>query len=136
MAEVLGLIAAIIGTIDGINKANSFVRKHVHTNSSVRTKLVPILVKVTAFGGLLQALKLKAEFHDHDKDHLKVLAHVDGPLYACKDAAKAIENRLNRIVSIGSMSIGKILDKECLSALYILDQTKPILELALMTDQR
>ena len=136
MAEIIGLIASVISIIEGINKANGFVRKHVHTHSSIRKELVPMLAKVTAFAGLLQAVKLEAEFEEHDQARLKALAHIDGPLYACKDAAKAIENRLDRIISVGNLSIGKLLDKECLSALNILDQTKPILELALLADQR
>lgn len=136
MAEILGLIGSIISIVEGINKANGFVRKHVHTNSSIRKELLPVLVKVTAFAGILNALKLEIEFEDHGKDHLKALAHVNGPLYACKDAAKVIEKRLDRIISIGNLSFGKILDKECLAALNILDQTKPVLELALIADQR
>jgi hypothetical protein len=136
MAEIIGLISSIIGIIEGINKANGFVRKHVHTNSSIRKELVPMLAKVTAFAGLLEAVKLEAEFEEHDTARLKTLMHIDGPLYACKDAAKAIENRLDRIISVGSLSVGRLLDKECLFALNILDQTKPVLELALVADQR
>src|SRR5271163_1016098 len=136
MAEVIGLIGSIINIIEAIKKANAFVRKHVHTNSSVRKELVPLLAKVTAFLGLLQALKLEAEFEDPGMPRLSVLAHIDGPLYACESAIRAIENRIDRIISVGSVSFGKILDKECVSALKILDETKPILELALVVDQK
>ena len=136
MAEVVGLIAGIINVIDGISKANGLVRKYVHTNSSTRRELVPMLAKLTAFSGLLQAVKLEAEFEESDESRLKVLAHIDGPLHACKDAAKLIESRLDRILSFGKLSFGKVLDKECLLALNIFDQTKPILELALVADQR
>lgn len=80
MAEVVGLIASIVGIIEGINKANGFIRKHVYTDSSMRKELVPVLAKVTAFVGLLQAVKFEAEFDEYDHDRLKVLAHVDGPL--------------------------------------------------------
>ena len=38
-----------------------------------------MLAKITAFAGLLQALKLEAEFEEDEKDRLKVLAHIDGP---------------------------------------------------------
>ena len=136
MAEVAGLVASIITVIEGISKANGLVRKYVHTNSSTRSELVPMLAKLTAFSGLLQAVKLEAEFEEHDEGRLKVLTHIDGPLHACKDAAELIQNRLDRIISVGKLSFGKILDKDCLSALNILDQTKPILELALVADQR
>ena len=135
MAEIVGLIASIVNIIEGINKANGFVRKHLHSNKSIKRELVPVLAKVTAFAGLLQAVKLHVEFED-DQDRLEALTHIDGPLFACKHAASMIETRLDRIVKVGSLSFGKVLDKECLSALNILDQTKPVLELALMADQR
>ena len=136
MAEVVGLIGGIIAAIEGISKTNGLVKKYVHTNSSIRSELGPMLAKLTAFSGLLQAVKLQAEFEEYDEGRLKVLTHVDGPLHACKDAAELIQSRLDRIISVGKLSFGKILDKECLSALNILDQTKPILELALVADQR
>ena len=136
MAEIVGLIASIVSAIEGINKTSGFIRKHAHTNSSLRKELVPVLAKVTAFAGLLEAVKLEAEFDEHDKDRLKALAHIDGPLYACKDAVGLIESRLGRMVSIGRVSFGRVLDKECMMALNIVDQTKPILELALIADQR
>ena len=136
MAEIAGLVASIITVIESISKADGLVRKYVHTNSSARSELVPMLAKITAFSGLLQAVKLEAEYEEYDEGRLKVLTHIDGPLHACKDAAKLIQSRLDRIISVGKLSFGKILDKECLSALNILDQTKPILELALVADQR
>lgn len=136
MAEIVGLIGSIIGIIEGINISKSFVKMHVHSISSIRKEIVPILAKLTAFAGLLQALKLEAEFDERDKDRFQILTHIDGPLHACRHAAKTIENRLDRIISIGSLSFGKVLDKNCLSALQIFDQTKPILELALEADQR
>ena len=136
MAEVIGLISGIITIMESINKANAFVRAHVRTNSSIRNELVPMLVKVTAFSGLLQALKLEAEFEDPHQPRLNVLAYVDGPLHACESAMKAIGNRLDRIISVGNIRLGKLFDKECVSALKIIDETKPILELALAVDQR
>ncbi|MCJ1263723.1 hypothetical protein MMC22_003593 [Lobaria immixta] len=136
MAEVIGLISGIITVIEVINKANAFVRTHVHTNSSVRNELVPVLAKVTAFSGLLQALKLEAEFEDPHQPRLNALAYIDGPLYACESAMKAIGNRLDRIISVGNIKLGKFFDKECVSALKIIDETKPILELALAVDQK
>ena len=136
MAEIVGLIASIISIIEGINKSNGFVRMHVHSTSSIRKEIVPILTKLAAFAGLLQALKLQAEFDERDQNRFQILTHIDGPLHACRHAAKAVENRLDRIISIGSLSFGKVLDKNCLSALQIFDQTKPVLELALEADQR
>ena len=136
MAEILGLVGSIITIIESINKANGFIRKHVYTHASVREELIPMLAKVTAFAGLIQAVKLEAEFEDSEKERLKALAYVDGPLSACKDAAKLIETRLDRIISVGRLGFGKILDKECLRALGIFDQTRPVLELALAADQR
>ena len=48
----------------------------------------------------------------------------------------AIEHRLDHIISVGDIKLGKLFDKECVSALEIIDKTKPILELALTANQK
>jgi hypothetical protein len=66
-----------------------------------------------------------------------VVSHVIEPLRACKTAIQMITARLARVRSMGrvSLAFGRVLDKKTLAALRILDQTKPVLDLALSADQ-
>jgi hypothetical protein len=137
MAEIVGLIASIINILDGINKTKIFLRENIHSNDSLRIELLPLLGKLTAFRGILQGLQLECELDGSKSGRLYVVSHVVEPLRACKTAIQTITARLERVRSMGKISLafGRILDKETLAALHILDQTKPVLDLALSADQ-
>jgi hypothetical protein len=138
MAEVLGLIASILGILEGVDKSKTIFKKYVHSSSSLRTELVPLLGKLTAFAGLLRGLQLECELDESDNGRLQVFAHIQEPLENCEKAAQVIVARLDQVVSVGgiSLSFGKILNKETAVALHMLDQTKSVLDLALTVDQR
>jgi hypothetical protein len=137
MAEIIGLIASIVNILDGINKTKLFLRENLHTNDSLRTELLPLLGNLTAFRGILQGLQLECELDESSDGRLYVVSHVIEPLRACKTAIQMITVRLERVSSMGrvSLAFGKVLDKETLAALRILDQTKPVLDLTLSTNQ-
>jgi hypothetical protein len=141
MAEVvgmLGLIASILGVLEGIDKSKSIIKKYVHSSASLRAELVPLLGKLTAFAGILRGLQLECELDESDNGRLQIFAHIRDPLEASKKAAQTIMTRLDQVVSVGgiSLSFGKVLNKETSAALHILDQTKSVLDLALTADQR
>jgi len=141
MAEVvgmLGLIASILGVLEGIDKSKSVIKKYVHSSASLRAELVPLLGKLTAFAGILRGLQLECELDESDNGRLQIFAHIRDPLEASKKAAQTIMTRLDQVVSVGgiTLSFGKVLNKETSAALHILDQTKSVLELALTADQR
>ena len=141
MAEVvgmLGLIASILGVLEGIDKSKSIIKKYVHSSASLRAELVPLLGKLTAFAGILRGLQLECELDESDNGRLQIFAHIRDPLEASKKAAQTIMTRLDQVVSVGGISLGfgKVLNKETSAALHILDQTKSVLELALTADQR
>jgi len=138
MAEVVGLIASILGILEGINKSKTIIKKYVHSSSSLRAELVPLLGKLTAFAGILRGLQLECELDESDNGRLHVFAHIQEPLEACRRAARTIVARLDQLVSVGgiSLSFGKVMNKETTAALHILDQAKSVLELALTADQR
>lgn len=141
MAEVVavvGIIASIIGIIDGIDKSKTIWKKYFHSSASLRAELLPILGKLTAFAGLLRGLQLQCELDEADGDRLKVLSHVEQPLKASEEAIRLIATRLEQIVAIGriSLSFGKVLNKDTTGALHVLDQARPVLDLALAADQR
>ena len=72
----MSLIANIMVIMEGFSKADKLIRKHIHSNSSIRRDLVPMMAKITAFSGLLQAIKLEAELEKYDESRLKILAYV------------------------------------------------------------
>lgn len=135
---MLGLIASILGVLEGIDKSKSIIKKYVHSSASLRAELVPLLGKLTAFAGILRGLQLECELDESDNGRLQVFAHIRDPLEASKKAAQTIMTRLDQVVSVGgiSLSFGKVLNKETSAALHILDQTKSVLDLALTADQR
>jgi hypothetical protein len=135
MAEIIGLTASIIGIIEGISKTRAFAKEYLYKSSTLRSELVAMLGKLTAFAGLLQGLKLQAEMDPFNQKRLAVLTHVDGPLLACKAALTSIQSRLDQVICKNGIVVGKLLDKESQAALKIIDDTKPILELALVADQ-
>jgi hypothetical protein len=141
MAEVvgmLGLIASILGVLEGIDKSKTIIKKYVHSSASLRAELVPLLGKLTAFAGILRGLQLECELDESDNGRLQIFAHIRDPLEASKKAAQTIMTRLDQVVAVGgiSLSFGKVLNKETSAALHILDQTKSVLDLALTADQR
>jgi hypothetical protein len=141
MAEVvgvLGLIASILGVLEGIDKSKSIIKKYVYSSASLRAELVPLLGKLTAFAGILRGLQLECELDESDNGRLQIFAHIRDPREASKKAAQTIMTRLDQVVSVGSISLsfGKVLNKETSAALHILDQTKSVLDLALTADQR
>lgn len=138
MAEVIGLIASTINILEGVSKTKSFLEANVHAPSTLRAELVPLLGRLTAFEGILRGLQLECELDESNDGRLRVLAHIVEPLQASKVAVVTIAARLQRVISVGKVSIafGKMLDKDTLAALHVLDQTKPVLDLALSADQR
>ena len=141
MAEVvavIGIIASVLGVIDGIDKSRTIFKKYVHSSSSLRAELLPILGKLSAFAGILRGLQLQCELDELNDDRLKAMAHLKQPLKASEEAVKLISARLDQVVSLGrvSLAFGKVLDKETTAALHILDQARPVLDLALAADQR
>src|SRR5271163_4639303 len=114
MAEVvgvLGLIASILGVLEGIDKSKTVIKKYVHTSSSLRAELVPVLGKLTAFAGILRGLQLECELDESDNGRLQTFAHIRDPLQASEKATKTIMARLSQVVSVGSISLsfGKVL---------------------------
>src|SRR2546429_2595203 len=111
MAEVIGLIASIVNILDCINKTKLFLRENLHTNQSLRTELLPVLGKLTAFRGILQGLQLECELDGSDDGRLHTVSHVMEPLRACKAAIRLIAVRLERVHSMGKVSLafGKVL---------------------------
>ena len=138
MAEVIGLIASTINILECVNKTKSFLKANVHTPSMLRAELVPLLGRLTAFEGILRGLQLECELDESNDGRLRVLAHIIEPLQASNMAVATIVARLQRVISVGKVSIafGKVLDKDTLAALHVLDQTTPVLDLALSADQR
>jgi hypothetical protein len=138
MAEIVGLIASVIGILDGIHKSSTLFKKYIHSSSSLRAELVPVFGKLTAFAGILRGLQLECELDESDDGRLRVFEHIREPLETSRKAAQAIAARLEQILSVAgiSFSFGKILDKETTAALYLLDQSKAVLDLALIADQR
>lgn len=141
MAEVVavvGIIASVIGIIDGIDKSRTIWKKYIHSSASLRAELLPILGKLTAFAGILRGLQLQCELDELDDGRLKLLAQIEQPLKASEQAVRLISARLDQVASLGrvSLSFGKVLNKETTAALHILDQARPVLDLALAADQR
>jgi hypothetical protein len=141
MAEVvgvLGLIASILGVLEGIDKTKTIIKNYVHASSSLRAELIPVLGKLTAFAGILRGLQLECELDESDNGRLQTFVHIRDPLQASEKAVKTIMGRLNQVISVGgvSLSFGKVLNKDTSTALHILDQTKSVLDLALTADQR
>jgi hypothetical protein len=141
MAEVvavIGIIASVIGIIDGLEKSRTILKKYVRSSSSLRAELLPILGKLSAFAGILRGLQLQCELDEANDDRLKVLGYIKQPLKASEEAVLLISARLDQVVSLGrvSLSFGKVVNKETAAALHILDQTRPVLDLALASDQR
>jgi hypothetical protein len=56
MAEVIGLIASIINILEGVSKTKSFLKANVHAPSTLRSELVPLSGRLTAFEGILRGL--------------------------------------------------------------------------------
>lgn len=141
MAEVVavvGIIASVLGIIDGIDKSRTIFKKYVHSSTSLRAELLPILGKLSAFAGILRGLQLQCELDEANDDRLKALGYLKQPLKASEEAVRLIAARLDQVVSLGrvSLAFGKVLDKETTAALHILDQARPVLDLALAADQR
>ncbi|KIX05471.1 uncharacterized protein Z518_06343 [Rhinocladiella mackenziei CBS 650.93] len=141
MAEVvgiLGLIGSIVNILEGVDKSKTIIKKYVHSSSSLRKELVPILGKLMAFAGILRGLQLECELDESDNGRLQTFEHIRSPLQASEKAAKTIVARLNQVASVGgvSLSLGKVLNNETAAALHVLDQSKTVLDLALTADQR
>ncbi|KAK5409380.1 hypothetical protein LTR06_006953 [Exophiala xenobiotica] len=138
MADVVGLLASIINILEGIKELCAFVKQNVHSASSFRAELVPILGKLTAFKGLLDGLQLECELDEANDGRLQVFVHLSEPLRASHEAIETIMQRTEKVVSSGRVSLifGKILDKDTVLAMGILDRTMPVLHLALSVDQR
>jgi hypothetical protein len=96
------------------------------------------LGKLTAFKGLLDGLQLECELDEANDGRLQVFAHLSEPLQASREAIETILKRTEKVVSSGRVSLifGKILDKDTVLAMGILDRTMPVLHLALSVDQR
>src|SRR5437667_11913203 len=131
MAEIIGLIASIVNILDGINKTKLFLRENLHTNNSLRTELLPLLGKLTAFRGILQGLQLECEMDESNSGRLHVVSHVIEPLRACKTGIQMSTARLERVCSMGRVSLacGRVLDTQTLASIRIVDQMKPMLAL-------
>ena len=132
------MITSIIGLVEGIKKTRAAFKEVIHSSKSLRAELLPILGKVTAFAGLLHGLQLQCELDDADGDRVQILNYIEEPLKACHQAVAAILARLKKVIAIGPLSLafGKVLNKETTAALHILDQARPVLDLALFADQR
>ena len=141
MAEVVGivgLIASILGLLDGVHKSKAIIKRYVHSSSSLRTELVPLLGKLTAFAGILRGLQLECELDDSDEGRLQMFDHIRAPLEASEKAAKTVMARLSQVTTVGGVcfTVGKLLNRETAAALHVLDQSKLVLDLALSADQR
>lgn len=138
MADVVGLLASIVNILQGIKDLRTFLKQHVHKPSSFRTDLVPILAKLIAFKGILEGLQLECELDEVNNGRLQAYSHLSEPLRASNEAVKTIMKRTHKIISLGRASLifGKVLDKDTVLAMRILDQTMPVLHLALFLDQR
>ena len=137
LATVIGIITSILGVIDGINATKPVLKTLFNTSLSLRAELVPVLGKLTAFGGVLRGIQLEYELDEADSLRLQILNHIDGPLQASAWAIGLISKRIDQIVSAGgvSLSFDKFLDRKTTNALYIIDQIRFILALALNADQ-
>jgi hypothetical protein len=137
MAEaiaVLGTISACTDIVKTIIAATSYARKHVHSSSTIKRELIPLLGQLVAYQGLIEGIKCEAELDEADQNRLSILSHVGGPLAACGNAVKAIHERLENLPK--RPVLGRIIDSRTKEALESLDQLKPILELSLRADQR
>ena len=84
---------------------------------------MPLLGKLNAFRGILQGLELECELDESKDGRLHVVSHVIEPLRGCKTAIQMITARLERVRSMDrvSLAFGRVLDKETLAALRILE---------------
>ena len=139
MAEaiaVVGVVAGVLEIIDGIEKYHKLWRTYFNTSTSLRKELLPVLGKMRALAGTLRGMQLQCELDEADADRLLTLQHIEQPLRACKEATQLIADRLEALsLSRSPMHFGKVLDKRTASAMHILDEAKPVLDLALAADQ-
>ena len=54
---LLGLDGSVITVIESFDRTKNLFRKHVHISTPVRQELIPMLAKLTAYAGLLEAVK-------------------------------------------------------------------------------
>jgi hypothetical protein len=76
MAEAvgaIGLVASCLQILQMIEQINKFARRNIHTNTSAKRELSPLLGKLTAYEGLIRGFKLQAELDEADRVRLSIL---------------------------------------------------------------
>lgn len=140
MAEVIGTVSACIAVAETGLKVAKAIRERVHRSQTVRQEVSRIAVTLDTYQILFEALRAEAEAEAFENDNvdsqsrLTALCAADGPLEACSEALTALEKRLSHVS--GSVSLGKIIDSRTSAALSCLQEARPVLELALASDQR
>jgi hypothetical protein len=134
MAEPLGVASSIIAIVQITQQIVALAKRNIHTTDHAHSILSNLLGRLTAYKGFFEGLQVQAESHESGANRLSVLDHVGGPLTACKDALLFIKSSLEK--PRGKIWIGKVLNKDITNALEKLDQLRPILQIALETDQK
>ena len=136
MAEAFGVLANCIAVIELCGKVYKFAEEHIHTSTAIRAEIVPILAKLVALEGLIRGIKVSAELDGDEHDRLKVLQHIDQPLKACAEALKELQETFSKSQSKQKLFFGKLISTKTSNALKRLDDTVPILQLALSADEK
>ncbi|KAK7562922.1 hypothetical protein IWX91DRAFT_338827 [Phyllosticta citricarpa] len=139
MAEIVGLVASCATVVETIDKTCKMARNHMHSDRTMTKELGALIAKLSSYKGLIEGIKLQAELDKDDEGRLSALACVDGPLQACHKATERLEYRLGHLprkVILGKVVFAKVIDDETAVHLKKLNDTFPVLQLALESDQR
>lgn len=109
MAEALGLVGSIIAIVQITEEVIKISRKYIHTEKETLSVLAQLVGKLSAYKGLFEGLQLQAEIDESNSVRLSSLKHLNGPLDACLEALKVIEEKLRKPPSPLKISFGKVL---------------------------
>ncbi|KAK8207552.1 hypothetical protein IWZ01DRAFT_552783 [Phyllosticta capitalensis] len=139
--DPLSVIASCIGICDGLSKVYALANKHIHRDKSLRKELGVLVAKLPQYRGVIESIKVQAELDKDSEDHLRLsaLGLADGPLESCKLATQRLKKRLENLphkIVAGKFIFGKVIDDETAEALKMFEGTLPVLQLAVVSDQK
>ncbi|KAK8246268.1 hypothetical protein HDK90DRAFT_461120 [Phyllosticta capitalensis] len=139
MAELLGIITGCITLVDATTKTCMVARMYIHSNRAVAEELTGLLGKFASYKGLIEIIRQQVELDKDDADRLSAIAWVSQPLEWSRRAIENLDVRLGSLPKnekLGRIFFGKVIDKETAAHLKAFDDTLPLLQLALQSDQR
>lgn len=112
---------------------------YIHSNRAVAEELTGLLGKFASYKGLIEIIRQQVELDKDDADRLSAIAWVSQPLEWSRRAIENLDVRLGSLPKnekLGRIFFGKVIDKETAAHLKAFDDTLPLLQLALQSDQR